>query len=108
MLDNFPLMHLPPPTSLLPWALALLLLQLALLLYTPENKQQEKYLLLQLLSIHGTKRFAMIIDFTSYTPGKPYRKIDSIVLEDEDLTVYERIVQLSYANVYRCALGPLW
>lgn len=33
--------------------------------------------------------------------------MEQIILEDEELIVYERIVQLSYANVYRCSLGPL-
>eukprot|EP00026_Physarum_polycephalum_P003973 Phypoly_transcript_03990.p1 GENE.Phypoly_transcript_03990~~Phypoly_transcript_03990.p1 ORF type:complete len:710 (+),score=92.36 Phypoly_transcript_03990:119-2248(+) len=42
-----------------------------------------------------------------YTPGAPYRKMINLALDDEELIVYERIVQLSYANVYRCSMGPL-
>jgi hypothetical protein len=44
---------------------------------------------------------------SQYTPGTPYRKMINLSLDDEELVVYERIVQLSYANVYRCSMGPV-
>lgn len=43
----------------------------------------------------------------TFFTGGDFRNIDIPSFGDEELLLFEKTVQLSYANVYRCALGPV-